>query len=899
MTHTTPLHPYQLVSDLLADYFRTKSHQGRITWLTDVGLSLLIPYLNPNQPTILFVPDLLIAAYRERSKRDDSLRQLLVQLREVYKEHPDFYTQVGLLLQEAELGGVLFPKGEATWESETTLRRGLVRFERLPTNSAQKVPEITSLPTPNYVLLTLNKDFVGRERELRFLAMGVKRGQVMMVVAGIGGVGKTQLVLEWVHRYGQFFMGGVFWLDFSDSNTAHLSIAAAGTAYRWPGYEGLDLEEQVEMVCRQWETSIPTLLIFDNCEDITLVQRYRPIRGGARVILTSGDLTWKEQDIGQENMQLEVMTLPRTDSTALLQQLHTALSQSDSDTIADLTGDLPMALQIAGHYLAKYQDAPFTYVERLKAMEESDKWRGDTKSPNNHMYKIRATFHLSWENLLAQEGDISTLVKTLLMLLAQFAPGKVVPEGWLRTGFPIGMDEQDWVEATKALRESGFIEFVDGGMFRLHPLIAEMTQQQTDIQAMTRIGICAEQILVEQKPTFGIVGFVMQMNLWLPHARFRSDYAEARGDEQGAALLGALGLCVGYIRLYEEAIHYTSKALSLSKGVLGKEHFLLLNRIGGLYESQGEQERALYFYEEALAIPLMEPEAQHADVAWCLTHLAELYESRGEYQRSLPLVEEALEIRKVVLGIRHSETATSLNHLAVLYQRQGEYGRALPLYEEALAIRKEMLGARHPITAQSLNNLAVLCERRGEYERALPLYEEALEIYKETLRTRHPDNASTLNNLAQLYERQGEYDRALPLYKEALAINKEVLGARHPTIAISLNNLAELYRVYGAHIHALPLYEEALSIRKEVLGGQHPDVANSLNNLALLYYQQEEYDRALRLLEEAFTIASATLGLDHPTTKICKENQEQCERALLTSKKQPNHFSWLKTLFSR
>jgi hypothetical protein len=66
-----------------------------------------------------------------------------------------------------------------------------------------------------------NVQFVGREADLQALAAIVKSGTTAAVATGIGGVGKTQLAVEFAHRYGQFFTGGAFWLSFADARMTY------------------------------------------------------------------------------------------------------------------------------------------------------------------------------------------------------------------------------------------------------------------------------------------------------------------------------------------------------------------------------------------------------------------------------------------------------------------------------------------------------------------------------------------------------------------------------------------------------------------------------------------------------------------------------------------------------
>jgi hypothetical protein len=162
--------------------------------------------------------------------------------------------------------------------------------------------------------------FVGREAELKDLAKVLKEGTVSVVAAttGIGGVGKTQLAAEFVHRYGQYFEGGVFWLDFSEPESIATEVALCG------GSEGLNLahdfsnlsiKDQVFRVRAEWDKDIPRLLIFDNCEDLDLITKWRPKTGASRVLVTSrqGKLP---KSTGIQHVPLGV--LPREESIALL-----------------------------------------------------------------------------------------------------------------------------------------------------------------------------------------------------------------------------------------------------------------------------------------------------------------------------------------------------------------------------------------------------------------------------------------------------------------------------------------------------------------------------------------------------------------------------------------------------
>ena len=98
----------------------------------------------------------------------------------------------------------------------------------------------------------------------------------------LGGLGKTQLAVELVHRYGRYFAGGVFWLSFASADEIPLQVAACAGS----GAVGLEtdlssrpLEEQVKLVRGAWQSATPRLLVFDNCEAESLMEAWRPTSG--------------------------------------------------------------------------------------------------------------------------------------------------------------------------------------------------------------------------------------------------------------------------------------------------------------------------------------------------------------------------------------------------------------------------------------------------------------------------------------------------------------------------------------------------------------------------------------------------------------------------------------------
>src|SRR5215469_466252 len=135
-------------------------------------------------------------------------------------------------------------------------------FASMPTDV---LPDRAPLPTGSHMPLARNPLCVGRGDELLQVANALRGGDTTValgqVVAstGLGGLGKTQLAVEFVHRYGRFFTGGVFWLSFASADEIPLQVAACAA----PEFESQSLRERVRRVKSAWQSAVPRLLVFD------------------------------------------------------------------------------------------------------------------------------------------------------------------------------------------------------------------------------------------------------------------------------------------------------------------------------------------------------------------------------------------------------------------------------------------------------------------------------------------------------------------------------------------------------------------------------------------------------------------------------------------------------------
>jgi tetratricopeptide (TPR) repeat protein len=303
-----------------------------------------------------------------------------------------------------------------------------------------------------------------------------------------------------------------------------------------------------------------------------------------------------------------------------------------------------------------------------------------------------------------------------------------------------------------------------------------------------------------------------------------------------------------------------------------KPFALLSAAIASFYNKSADYNASLVWYQKSLTVKEKVLGKDHPDTAITYNNIAGVYNNQGQYDLALEWYLKDLAISEKVLGKDHPDTATTYNNIAGVYDSQGQYDLALEWYQKSLTVKEKVLGKDHPSTATTYNNIAGVYYSQGQYDLALEWYQKALSIFQRVLGEDHPYTATTYNNIALVYKTQGKYDLALEWNQKALVIREKVLGEDHPYAAITYNNIAGVYKMQGQYDLALEWNQKALSVKENLLGKEHPSTATSYCNIASIYSYQGKHDLALEWYQKALAIVIKVLGEDHPNTIMIKKN---------------------------
>lgn len=803
------------------------------------------------------------------------------------------------------------------------------QFDRSAPIPISALPDPAPLPPGSVLPFAPNPHFVGRTRELMAIAETFQPNPriavapaTQMAITGPGGIGKTQLAIEFAHRFGQFFPGGVFWLSFANPDAVPATVAACGiTLELRPGFARLSLDEQMRLVTQAWEEDAARLLIFDNCEDDDLLARWLPQRGGCRTLVTSRRTSWGRLAVSSLSLGL----LSRAASVELLRRHCPVAHMREEDLVAIAAelDDLPLALHLAGSYLARGIDAlsPGRYLGELRQTLSGNRDApthpslcGEDRSgrllpaPTDHLNHLEQTFALSLSQL-DLDDPLDHVSRRLLLHAAWFAPGEPVPIELLLLTLP-----EPPVTARSALRRLVDIGLVlPGGepaeaTIRVHRLVCAYLRQQHDARE------------VQQAVEGSILQHMHSLNTFMAqpallriqvHLRAITDSAFVRSDATAASLSFELSRHFGEIERYAEAITYLKRSQHLREAIFGQdapESAENFNYEGELLEWMGEYPRARPYHDRSLAIRLHLLGLNHPDTAYSYLRVGESAHALCDYKTAQKNYEQALIIRASYFGpdsptaaelynnlglllnalgdldaaLPHAERAVAIweaqaqpnrslqsmaiNNLGYLHRARGEYAKALPILQRALTIREQVYGPANTFIGVTRNHIGRVYHYQGRLEQAMAELEATLRLFDAAIGREHPITACTLSNAGMLALETGDLANARRLLEEALKIHRRLLGAEHRHVARGLSRLGLLHQTLGDAATARYYFREALAIRRRILGELHHDTANTLGHLGMLQLTAGRPRQARSLLAEALRRHLARLGEGHPYT---------------------------------
>ncbi|GCE29219.1 tetratricopeptide repeat protein [Dictyobacter alpinus] len=686
-------------------------------------------------------------------------------------------------------------------------------------SSSASPPDKSTLWTVPY---RRNPHFTGRDELLDWLAQQLApqsqkeesrtRGATLsqpQAIKGLGGIGKTQLALEYAYQYA-FEYRAVFWVAAETIDTIDASFTTIAEQLHLPEHEEKDRHKIIKAVLHWCATHKEWLLIFDNVESLSLVKPFLPTTRQGAILITTRlhaldgvALAFELPPFScEEGIQFLLRRTGGSDMRSLSEQDSLELLKV-AKAVVETMGGLPLALDQAGAYIERtgcsftdylhmYQSHHIQLLDERSALAE-------------HPYSVVKTILFSFQKLM----EVNEAAADLLRLCAFLAPDAIPEDLFTRKevffGPALDLAVNDAYRFNhvlgEALQYSLLYRQPQSHTLSLHRLVqvilkATMDETTSHLWISRDVALISASLLPFQEKHHGVYD-----DRYLLHAHSVLQHIEQWNGGEEQALLVPIWYYIGLV---------------------------------------AEQYSQLTEAKNAYLQGLMIAHNSHSSLeAAFLVHAGFMMSDLGHDQQALQYLEQGAELARQT----HDEGTLcfSLVHLGQIQDNLGNYQVAASLYQEGLAATVR----RHDWAMASafLQDLGIQLVRRGDYEQAEVLYREGLSYAQQS--THLGRQSALLMNLGMLAIHQQQYDQALTYSLESLALAQQVHN-RYRISSIS-QNLGIIYRLLGQLEQAQYYLDEGLTLAQEI---QHSWlIAETQGEYGWLYLEQKRFTEAKEMFE--------------------------------------------------
>ena len=754
----------------------------------------------------------------------------------------------------------------------------------------------------------------GRDALLSAL-MDSTDGLRVRVVHGLGGCGKTRLALEVAT---QLLERGVevWWVSAAEESRLAAGMQAIArrvgvTDAELRHGDAADLLWQ-RLAARQQEW----LLVIDNADDPQVLAGpdgcvgdgtgwLRPLRASAGMVLaTSRDGRPSSWGPWCGLYRVEVLASGQAaqvlvDHAGGYEELGSA---GEAEALAQRLGRLPLALKIAGSFLAESVVIPAafaapgvarTYSQYLAAIEGGQLETvfpapsAGELTPEQARKVIGRTWDLTLDLLTARQMPEA---RRVLRLLACFAdapiPHELALDPQTLRDSPLleGISGPRLWQVLETLAGFGLIDLISTdsnqlAVVRLHPLVRDTSRPDARdpdereaylVLAAELLRRAAEQADVPEDPAMWSTWQVLGA-----HAIYIFDTLTASSDcpdEAATAASNAVALTARYQSaqgLYSQAEEVQRRILGLRFRVLGADHpdtLTTRHEIARMMAARGDHAGAEAEYRDVLAATLRVLGADHPDTLATRHAIAYEMAERGDHAGAEAEYRDVLAAKLPVLGADHHSTLNTRHAIAYEMAERGDHAGAEAEYRDVLAARLRVLGADHPDTLATRHEIARMMAARGDHAGAEAEYRDVLAAKLPVLGADHPSTLNTRHAIAYEMAERGDHPGAEAEYRDVLAAKLPVLGADHPDTLATRHEIARMMAARGDHAGAEAEYRDVLAAKLPVLGADHPSTLNTRHAIAYEMAERGDHPGAEAEYRDVLAAKLPVLGADHPDT---------------------------------
>ena len=447
-----------------------------------------------------------------------------------------------------------------------------------------------------------NNYFTGRDMILEKMHKEFQTGSAVSLtqsIVGLGGIGKTQIALEYAYRYSDEY-DWIWWVSAETDTTVLSAYREFAEKMNLINKEQDDAEYIIESVLNWLDSNSKWLIVFDNIDYVSVDTPWWPKNNRENILITTRNT---KIPMGKA---VPIAVFEPEEAVSFLSK-RTGLIEVSEDAVAlaKRLGYLPLAVEQAAAYI---RNNDCTYKEYISFLDSYGlRVLEETEDVIYYKKSVTATWKISFDRIKQKASQ------QLLYLCSYLASENIEQElfgknmEWLPS--PLCEKFSDLIEAKRVwgeLTRYALIEKQETGGYSMHRLLQEVVR--SSLQDDPQWYLCILKLLYESYKfeyelqsefiinTLHIEAFINAIEPIVSDEKIQEKisflYAEA----------GYGNSCLGD---YPKALEWYQKALEIREKVLGKDHpstGTTYNNIAGVYDSQGDYPKALEWYQKALNI---------------------------------------------------------------------------------------------------------------------------------------------------------------------------------------------------------------------------------------------------------------------------------------------------------
>ncbi|CAK7229743.1 hypothetical protein SCUCBS95973_007331 [Sporothrix curviconia] len=702
-----------------------------------------------------------------------------------------------------------------------------------------------------------NPDFVGRQDILEQMdrhllqrrsspGTAAPAGVSLFALCGMGGLGKTDLAVEYAHtRRAQF--DAVFWLEAGGQAQLASDFGRIATELGLQTQEESEsLESNIE-VAKAW-LAVPRtddrrwLLIFDNADKLDIIEPYVPLHGQGAVLITSRD-SFAKDPFFANGAGVDLDPLAAADAAGLLRRLiapDEAMAAAPVDGEAydeadDEADELAASVEVATFFgslpLAMTQMAGVIRRRRLSIRDFAEIYTNDARYDDIHNVK---TPHLGrrYDNTLASmynfEG-VGGQAKALLRLLAFLNPDRVQEDIFVRprrsTTTTSSSSSKRW---TSADFDKARYELITSSLIKrnipqrelwIHRIVQAEVRREMDepgrYQAFCNVVLLLAELWPpgdhsSQKITrWALCGRLLPHleRLYQLHLEYAEAWAPFAVDPAFPVLMNEAATYLHERGFSHEGKPYLRLGLSLCaragitlEPLISDMHLCM----GALCNETNDKDGCLEHNIQCLAIRRQHAVKGRPDLRLAFAHsqMGIAYMMVGKFASATAYFQQSVEMLKSIPGIDLDEFGFPSCNLGLAYWIQGDIDTADTVLTDLLAQREMLHGKLDRVSYKTGRVLHALGNVRASKAIRLEAQAQA-QADADATTSATPD----LADQAKIY-----WDQAFAIHTDCLAQYESTVGKFNHRTADALHKLAEHHIRRKEHVQAQACLERALSI---------------------------------------------------------------------------------------